>query len=62
MTAGLYAISSGGKYAEVAAVAKRALAIAERKFGPYHHAVGLALNNLAEQYRNQGRYTEAKSL
>ena len=53
---------SEGKYAEATAVAKRSLALAEKKFGPDHPSVGTSLNNLAELYGAQGRYAEAEKL
>ena len=39
-----------------------ALAIKEKALGPDHPEVALALNNLAELYRDQGRYAEAEPL
>jgi tetratricopeptide (TPR) repeat protein/CHAT domain-containing protein len=51
-----------GKYAEAIEVAKRSLALAEKKFGPDHRLVGTALNNLAELHRAQGRFAEAEPL
>lgn len=51
-----------GKYAEATEVAKQSLAIAEQQFGPNHHQVGTALNNLALLYNAQGRYAEAEPL
>ena len=38
---------------------KRALAIREKTLGPDHPDVAVSLNNLAELYRTQGRYSEA---
>src|SRR5262245_51476977 len=49
-----------GKYAEAVDVAKQSLGIREKMLGPEHPAVGLALNNLAALYREQGRYVEAE--
>jgi CHAT domain-containing protein len=40
----------------------RALAIAEKAFGPDHPAVGTGLNNLAIVFRAEGRYAEAEPL
>jgi tetratricopeptide (TPR) repeat protein len=51
-----------GKYAEATDVAQRALALAERLFGPNHTKVATALNALATLYRAQGRYGEAEPL
>jgi hypothetical protein len=38
---------------------QRSLAIREKALGPDHPDTALSLNNLAELYRNQGRYEEA---
>ena len=38
------------------------LAIIEKAFGPEHHATAERLNDLAELYLAQGRYTQAESL
>jgi tetratricopeptide (TPR) repeat protein len=51
-----------GKYAEAQEIAKRALAVAERRYGLDHPNVATSLNNLAELYRNQGMYGEAEPL
>jgi CHAT domain-containing protein/Tfp pilus assembly protein PilF len=51
-----------GKYGEATDIAKRALGLAERLFGPDHADIGTALNNLALLYRRQGRYAEAEPL
>ncbi|MEO0792075.1 MAG: tetratricopeptide repeat protein, partial [Pseudomonadota bacterium] len=51
-----------GKYAAATEIAKRALTVAEAKFGPDHPNVGTTLNNLAALYRAQGRYAEAEPL
>ena len=51
-----------GKFADAVPLAQRALAIREKALGPDHPDVALALNNLAELYRNQGRYAEAEPL
>jgi tetratricopeptide (TPR) repeat protein len=50
------------KYAEAIPVAQRALATAERRFGPDNLEVGTALNNLAELYRATGQYAKAEPL
>lgn len=50
------------KYKEAIPLAQRALALAEREFGPNHPEVGAALNNLAELYEGVGRYAEAEPL
>ncbi|MCL5096136.1 MAG: tetratricopeptide repeat protein [Candidatus Omnitrophica bacterium] len=44
------------------ACAAKALAASSRRFGPEHPNVALSLNNLAELYRDQGRYEEAEPL
>ena len=51
-----------GKYAKAAALAKRALALAERGFGPNHRKVSTTLDNLALLYLEQGRYAAAEPL
>jgi CHAT domain-containing protein/tetratricopeptide (TPR) repeat protein len=51
-----------GSYPEATDIAKRALALAERQFGPDHPTVGTALNNLAGFYKAQGSYAEAERL
>jgi tetratricopeptide (TPR) repeat protein len=38
------------------------LAIREKRLGPDHPSVATSLNNLAEVYRNQGRYGDADPL
>ena len=40
----------------------RALAISEAALGPEHPTVGIRLNNLAQLYQDQGRYSEAEPL
>jgi tetratricopeptide (TPR) repeat protein len=49
-------------YFEAAEIAMRALAVAERKFGPDHPVVAKALNNLATLYFVQGRDADASPL
>jgi CHAT domain-containing protein/tetratricopeptide (TPR) repeat protein len=51
-----------GKYSEATDLAKRALAVAERRFSPDDAKVGTDLNNLALLHRAQGRYAEAEPL
>ena len=58
----LEALYSKGNFAEAVGVAERFLKIAERQFGSDDANVSLALNNLAELYRRQGRYAEAEPL
>jgi CHAT domain-containing protein/tetratricopeptide (TPR) repeat protein len=50
----------GGKYSEATDLAKHALVLAERQFGPDDAKVATALNNLARVYRAQGHYAEAE--
>jgi tetratricopeptide (TPR) repeat protein len=50
-----------GKYAEATEIAKRSLALAEKALGSDHPEVGKALNNLAELYQAQDRYTESRA-
>jgi tetratricopeptide (TPR) repeat protein len=51
-----------GRYAEATELAKRQLALAERRFGPNNPNVGRALNNLAALYHGQGRDGEAEPI
>ena len=51
-----------GKYDRAVVVAKKALEVAEKAFGPDHHNVATSLNSLAEQYRAQGQYAQAEPL
>src|SRR5215813_6497085 len=51
-----------GKYVEATVVAKRALALSERQFGPDHLNVATSLAWLAFLYRDQGRLAEAEPL
>jgi tetratricopeptide (TPR) repeat protein len=55
----LYQVSM---YFEATEIAKQALAIAEKKFGPEHPVVAKVLNNLATLYFVQGRDTDAEPL
>jgi CHAT domain-containing protein/Tfp pilus assembly protein PilF len=55
-------LRQAGKYAEAIDVARRAVAAAERQFGPDDAKVGTALIDLALSYKNQGRYDEAEPL
>jgi len=41
---------------------QRALAIREQLLGPHHPDTAQSLNNLAELYRDQGKYAEAEPL
>jgi len=47
-----------GKYSEAEPLCQRALAIDEKALGPNHPNVATNLNNLAELYRAQGKYSE----
>ncbi|MCK5186228.1 MAG: tetratricopeptide repeat protein [Deltaproteobacteria bacterium] len=51
-----------GRYSDAANVAKEALKVAKRTFGPDHPDVATSLNNLALLYRSQGKYDEAEPL
>jgi tetratricopeptide (TPR) repeat protein len=55
----LYQVSM---YFEATEIAKQALTLAERKFGPEHPVVAKALNNLATLYFVQGRDADAEPL
>ncbi|MHC9538936.1 MAG: tetratricopeptide repeat protein [Vulcanimicrobiota bacterium] len=43
-------------------IARQALEVAEKTFGPEHLCTSTSLNNLAELYRLQGRYSDAEPL
>ena len=49
-------------YQEAEKPAKALLAIVEKALGPDHPSTGVALNNLAELYRRQGKYGKAEPL
>ncbi len=51
-----------GRFAEVEAATKRALAIREQALGPDHPDVAASLNNLAHVYERVGRYADADGL
>lgn len=51
-----------GHYAAAIKVAKKALSIAARTFGPNHPDVALSMHNLAMPYQVIGKYAEAESL
>ena len=51
-----------GKYDQAVVVAKKALEVAEREFGPEHPDVATSLNNLAGLYHAQGQYAAAEPL
>jgi tetratricopeptide (TPR) repeat protein/CHAT domain-containing protein len=51
-----------GNYAEALPLAKHAVALTEKAYGPNHPNVATALNNLASLYGTQGRYAEAEPL
>ena len=46
-----------GKYREAEELYKRELAIREKALGASHPDVGQSLNNLANVYRDQGKYS-----
>jgi len=50
------------KYAEAIPLAQEALRVSEATFGPKHPNVATSLDNLAQLYREQGRYAEAEPL
>ena len=49
-------------YDSAVVVAKKAIEIAERTYGPDHPNVATSLNNLASFYQDQGQYAEAEPL
>ncbi len=55
-------IFNQGDYDKAGVVAKKALALAQRKFGPEHVNTATSLNDLAEVYSKQARYEEAEPL
>jgi tetratricopeptide (TPR) repeat protein len=56
------ALQAKGAYAEAAGLWEQILAIVEQLLGPEHPSTATSLNNLAELYRNQGRYGDAEPL
>jgi tetratricopeptide (TPR) repeat protein len=50
------------QYAEAEPLYRRALSIREKVLGPEHPDTATILDNLAELYRQQGRYAEAENL
>ena len=55
-------LEAQGQYDEAAAVAKRALTLAEGSLNPDHPNVATSLSNLAWLYDNQGQYAQAEPL
>ena len=55
-------LNGQGKYQEAAAIAEKALAVAERVLGKEHPDTLTSVNNLAALYQAQGRYGEAEPL
>lgn len=53
---------SQGNYGQAVIIARQALGVAEKIFGPEHRNVAISLNNLAWLYRTQGQYAQAESL
>jgi len=51
-----------GKYAEATEIAKRAVEVATKTFGPNDPKVATSLNDLALLYQSQGRYADAEPL
>ncbi|MCX5873361.1 MAG: tetratricopeptide repeat protein, partial [Deltaproteobacteria bacterium] len=51
-----------GRYYEAEPLYRRALAIAEKNFGPYHQHVASSLNNLAGVLVGLAQYAEAEQL
>jgi len=56
------ALYQSGKYGEAMELSKRALALAESRFGRDHRNVSIRLNDLALMLKAQGRYAEAEPL
>ena len=55
-------LNEQGRYTEAEPFARRALALAEREFGPNLPTTRTLLNNLAALYEAQGHYAEAEPL
>ena len=51
-----------GNYKEAISYLEKALKQAEKEFGKNHENYATSCNNLAELYREQGRYAEAEPL
>lgn len=56
------ALYAGGKYAEAARAAERALALVRKARGPDHPDVAFSLNNLAKMYESAGDLARAEPL
>ena len=56
------ALYEAGRYEQAIPFYREALGLGEQEFGPVHPTTALLLNNLAELYRNQGRYEWAEPL
>src|SRR5688572_9153608 len=54
------ALYKAGKHVEAAAIAERAVAVAERQFGPDHLAMAAPLDDVARLRHRLGRYAEAE--
>ena len=54
------ALYKAGKHSEAAAIAERAVAVAERQFGPDHLAMAAPLDDVARLRHRLGRYAEAE--
>jgi tetratricopeptide (TPR) repeat protein len=57
--AGFY-LSERGRYTDAKPLYERGLAIREKAFGAEHPDVATSLNNLANLYRDRGRYAKAE--
>ncbi|MCH8091304.1 MAG: tetratricopeptide repeat protein [Proteobacteria bacterium] len=55
-------LNSQGRYQDALPFARKALKLAEKKFGPDHPTTGIFLNNVGVLYYNQGMYVEAGPL
>ena len=51
-----------GNYDRAVVVAKKALEVAEKNFGPNHPDVAKSLNSLARLYKTQAQYAQAEPL
>ena len=58
----VFKLHDQARYAEAADVAKKALRVAEDRFGKEHPNVAISLNNLAYLYDCQGNYVKSEPL
>ncbi|MDO8525190.1 MAG: tetratricopeptide repeat protein, partial [Candidatus Omnitrophota bacterium] len=54
--------ASRGQYVESVTLAKQAIELARKEFGPYHDNVVMMLNTLSSIYASQGKYSMAEKI